>query len=70
VALVPAAFMMVMTMTALVWVLVTDYLPKRNWVLSAADIILLVLSTAVLALSVRFVVRLRNHADARAAARA
>ncbi|NLH48568.1 MAG: carbon starvation protein A [Myxococcales bacterium] len=55
VTLIPAAFMMVMTMTALVFVFFKDYLPKSNWVLMSADVLLLALSLCVLVMSIKFI---------------
>jgi len=56
-ATIPAAFMMAVTRSALAYVLVTDYLPKGNWVLAAADLALLLMALSVLALAVKFIRR-------------
>jgi hypothetical protein len=49
----------VVTTAALVWVLVRNYLPARNWVLAGADVALLALALGVLVLCVRFIRRPR-----------
>ncbi|HNW28724.1 MAG TPA: carbon starvation protein A [Spirochaetota bacterium] len=49
--LVPGVFMLATTIAALVVILVNEYIPKGNWMLSAGDIILLCLSVGVIVLS-------------------
>jgi len=52
-ALIPGAFMLITTIVSLVLILVQQYIPKGNWMLSAGDIILLCLSVGVVIMSVR-----------------
>ena len=61
-ALVPAVFMVITTLAALVYLLINTYLPAGNIVLIAADLILLGLACGVVALSVKTVFRLRHSA--------
>lgn len=49
-ALVPGLFMLVTTMASLVLLLATDYLPKRNYMLAAGDLLLLGLALQVVVL--------------------
>ncbi len=49
--MIPGLFMLVTTIVALVFILVNEYIPKGNWMLSAGDIILLCLSVGVIVLS-------------------
>jgi carbon starvation protein len=46
-ALIPAAFMLVTTIAALIWLLLNNYLPAKNYPLVAADILLMILSAGV-----------------------
>jgi carbon starvation protein len=45
--LVPGLFMLATTIVALVVILVNEYIPKGNWMLSTGDIILLCLAVGV-----------------------
>jgi hypothetical protein len=49
----PAGFMMVTTTASLTSLLYTKYIPQRNLTRAAADILLLALSVALVALAVR-----------------
>ncbi len=49
----PAVFMLVTTVGALVWLLVTDYIPGGKYELIAADLVMLGLSAGAVALSIR-----------------
>lgn len=59
-AFIPGLFMLVTTVAALLIVLLKDYLPKGNLVLSAGDIVLLCLTGGVIVLCVKFFSRLRS----------
>ncbi|HPL17174.1 MAG TPA: carbon starvation protein A [Spirochaetota bacterium] len=48
--LIPGVFMLVTTIVALLVILMNEYIPKGNWMLSAGDIILLCLSVGVIVL--------------------
>jgi len=61
----PAAFMMILTVTALVWLLLTSYIPSGNLILCTADVVLLALAVGVIALCVKFI---RNRPTSAAAA--
>lgn len=52
-AMIPGIFMLITTIVSLVFILMKDYLPKKNWMLSAGDIILLCLSAGVIILTVK-----------------
>lgn len=52
-AVIPAIFMVVTTMAALVYLLVNTYIPSGKVILIAADILLLTLSLGVVAISIR-----------------
>jgi len=60
VVLIPAVFMMAVTLTALVWMLFTKYIPSSNWVLFSADVVLIILALGVLSIGIRFVGRLKT----------
>ncbi|MBN2159204.1 MAG: carbon starvation protein A [Spirochaetes bacterium] len=49
--MVPGLFMLVTTIAALVVILVKQYIPKHNWMLSFGDVVLLCLSIGVIVLS-------------------
>ncbi len=49
-AMIPGVFMFVTTIASLVLILVVDYIPRRNWMLAAGDILLLLLSVGVVVL--------------------
>ncbi len=49
--MIPGLFMLVTTIVALVVILVKEYIPKGNWMLSAGDIILLCLAAGVCVMS-------------------
>ncbi len=66
VAVWPAVFMLITAIVALVWVLFKSYIPLGNWILCAADVLLLALAIGVVSLCVKF---LRQHRQAKAAAR-
>ncbi len=55
----PAAFMMAVTVSALSLVLFGEYIPKRNWALAGASALLLVLAVAVMGMTVKFVRELK-----------
>jgi carbon starvation protein len=55
--LIPSLFMMVTTIAALGMVLVNDYVPKRNGMLAAGDILLLALALGVIGLAINMVGR-------------
>lgn len=57
----PAAFMMVTTLAALIWLLLNNYLPKHNIPLVIADILLLVLSVGVFAMVIKSVSSIRGQ---------
>lgn len=63
-AFVPGIFMLVTTVAALLIVLVRDYLPKGNVVLSVGDLVLLLLACGVIVLCVKFFVKRRRAAAA------
>ena len=52
-AMIPGLFMLITTIVALVLILVNEYIPTGNWMLSAGDIILLCLSAGVIGLSAK-----------------
>ena len=56
--------MLVTTIVSLVVILVQQYIPKGNWMLSAGDIILLCLSVGVVIMSVKQIVQSRKGAKA------
>jgi carbon starvation protein len=57
--MVPGIFMLVTTIAALVFILVNEYIPKGNWMLSVGDIILLCLSAGVIILCFKQVIQRR-----------
>jgi carbon starvation protein len=59
-ALLPAGFMMVTTIASLVELLHGNYIPRRNFTLAVADILLLALAVAFAVLSVSIIRRTRN----------
>lgn len=61
---IPGLFMLVTTIAALIVVLVRDYIPKGNAVLSAGDILLLCLAVGVIVLCIKFFLRQRATASA------
>ncbi len=63
-ALIPGAFMLITTIVSLILILVQQYIPKGNWMLSAGDIILLCLSVGVVIMSVKQFVLGRKGAKA------
>lgn len=58
--LIPAIIMIATTIGALSYALVTDYLPKGNYVLAGTDIVLLILSLGVVVLSVKQFLSMRG----------
>lgn len=52
-AILPASFMMVTTVVSLLYLLFRSYIPQGNWMLSAVDVVLLLLSFGVIFLSFR-----------------
>ncbi len=52
-ALIPGVFMLITTISSLVILLVEDYLPEKNYMLSAGNIVLIALSIGVVILSVK-----------------
>jgi len=61
-ALIPGIFMLFTTIVSLVVILVQQYIPKGNWMLSSGDIILLCLSVGVVIMSVKQFARSRKEA--------
>ncbi|MCX8043421.1 MAG: carbon starvation protein A [Desulfobacterota bacterium] len=59
-AFLPGVFMLVTTIAALLIVLVKDYLPNGNLVLSSGDLALLVLASGVVVLCIRFFAKKRH----------
>jgi carbon starvation protein len=59
-AMIPGLFMMITTIVALVLILVKEYLPNGNWMLSTGDIILLCLSGGVILLSAKQLIQKRK----------
>jgi carbon starvation protein len=59
--LIPAVFMIVTTLASLVYLLVDKYLPAANIALIVTDILLIILSLGVAALSVRTAYALHNN---------
>lgn len=57
---IPAVFMVVTTMAALIYLLVNTYIPSGKVILIAADVILLVLSLGVLVISIRSLISYRE----------
>jgi carbon starvation protein len=55
--LIPSLFMMITTIAALGMVLANDYLPQKNGMLAAGDILLMALALGVIGLTVRLVSR-------------
>ena len=66
--LLPAAFMTVTTLGALVYLFYTDYLPKQNWTLMATDIVLILLAGAMIVLAIVSLARRRYQAEPEPAA--
>jgi carbon starvation protein len=60
--MIPGLFMLATTIVALVVILVNEYIPKGNWMLSAGDIILLCLSVGVIVLSFKQFMQSRKAA--------
>ncbi|MBP7738748.1 MAG: carbon starvation protein A [Spirochaetes bacterium] len=60
--MIPGFFMLVTTIVALVVILVNEYIPKGNWMLSAGDILLLCLSMGVIVLSIKQFMQTRKAA--------
>jgi carbon starvation protein len=60
--MVPGLFMLVTTIVALVVILVNEYIPKGNWMLSTGDILLLCLSVGVIVLSFKQFIRQKKAA--------
>jgi carbon starvation protein len=58
----PAAFMLVTTGASLIWLLLNNYLPNRNYTLVAADILLIILSFGVIVLSAKIIFTNRKSA--------
>jgi carbon starvation protein len=52
-AVVPAAFMTVTTLGALVWLFFSDYLPHRNVALMITDVVLVLMAAAMITMAVR-----------------
>jgi len=61
---IPAVFMMVTTLYSLYSLLVNQYLPKKNYALSAVDVLLIVLAVGVIVLAAKKWGELRNSAGA------
>jgi carbon starvation protein len=61
-ALIPGIFMLITTIVSLVVILVKEYIPKGNWMLSSGDIILLCLSVGVVFMSIKQFTRSRKEA--------
>jgi len=61
--LLPAAFMTVTTLAALVYLFYTDYLPKQNSILMVTDVVLILLAGAMIVLAIISLARRRYQAE-------
>jgi carbon starvation protein len=61
--LLPAAFMTVTTLGALVYLFYTDYLPKQNSILMVIDVVLILLAGAMIVLAIVSLARRRYQAE-------
>jgi carbon starvation protein len=59
--LIPAIFMVTTTMASLIYLLINTYLPSGNFILIAADILLLGLALGVIGLSFKAIIGLRHQ---------
>jgi carbon starvation protein len=66
--LLPAAFMTVTTLGALVYLFYTDYLPKQNSILMVTDVVLILLAGVMIVLAIISLARRRYQAEPEPAA--
>lgn len=60
-AIIPAIFMMITTLAALLILLFKTYLPKHNWPLVTTDIILLILAVGLICISLKKFISIRSN---------